>query len=69
MDLINMDDPTYIKVQIEANPIWKFAFWMSEMDNDEAPIGWGRYIPLATWILNKYELRDKNDGQTSTRKM
>lgn len=54
-----MNDPTYVKENIEANPIWKLAFFMSEIENDHAPIGWGKYILLAKAILSKYELKEK----------
>lgn len=47
-------DPTWVKADIDANPIWKLAWEMSEVDNDNAPIGWGTYIPLARWVLDNY---------------
>ena len=56
-----MNDPTYILEDINKNPIWKLAFWLSEIDNDNAPIGWGHYIPMASMILNKFELKEKTD--------
>lgn len=40
-------DPTYVRAEIEENPIWRRAFQLSEQHNDNAPIGWGRYIPQA----------------------
>lgn len=40
-------DPTYVKERINENPVWALAFKMSEQENDNAPIGWGRYIPAA----------------------
>jgi len=46
-----MSDPTYIKDEIDANPIWKAAFIMSEIMNDNAPIGWGKYIDAAARVL------------------
>ena len=52
-------DPTYITADIEKNPVWKLAHWMSEVDNDNAPIGWGRYINLARFVLDKYKLIEK----------
>jgi len=58
-----MIDPTYIKTEINANPIWKFAFELSELDNDIAPIGWGRYINLAYLLLAKYELKEKKSNK------
>lgn len=42
-----MPDPTYVRADIDANPIWKRAFYLSELENDNAPIGWSRYIPKA----------------------
>jgi hypothetical protein len=47
-----MDDPTYVREEIDANPIWKLAFKLSELENDEAPIGWGEYIPKARHVLS-----------------
>lgn len=52
-------DPTYIKGEIDANPAWKLAFELSEVDNDHAPIGWFRYIHIAAWLLNEFELVPK----------
>lgn len=54
-----MNDPTYVKEQIQANPTWELAFAMSEMDNDNAPIGWGQYIMLAGGILASYDVKRK----------
>jgi hypothetical protein len=42
-----MSDPTYEKKRIDADPVWKIAFMMSEMLNDNAPLGWSRYIDTA----------------------
>jgi len=56
------NDPTYVKKDIEADPVWKLAHWMSEIDNDMAPIGWSRYIPLASSILQKFDLIEKKKG-------
>lgn len=55
-----MDDPTYVKAEIEANPLWNLAWQLSEVDNDMAPIGWGRYINMAQWILNAFDIRKKS---------
>ena len=53
-----MQDPTFVKSEIDANPIWKRAFLLSEELNDNAPIGWSEYIDLATC-----EIRDENVEQ------
>lgn len=42
-----MKDPTYEKDKIESNGVWHIAFIMSEMLNDNAPIGWSKYIQAA----------------------
>lgn len=46
-----MSDPTYVREEIDANPEWRLAFWLSEIDNDHAPIGWGRYRSMARALL------------------
>ena len=51
-----MPDPTYVKAEIDGNPTWRLAFWLSEIDNDNAPIGWSRYIALARALLDKFNL-------------
>lgn len=54
-----MKDPTYVQAEIEANPVWKLAHLMSEMDNDNAPLGWSEYIPLARLLLEKFVLTER----------
>jgi hypothetical protein len=57
-----MSDPTYDRTVIDADPVWKLAFVMSEIANDGAPIGWGKYIPLAHGLLAIYDLTEKSRG-------
>lgn len=52
-------DPTYETDKIKANPAWEMAFTMSELENDNAPIGWGKYIPMAEALHQKYEIKRK----------
>lgn len=54
-----LNDPTYNITEIEAKPDWKLAFELSEVDNDNAPIGWFSYLHLAIHLLQKYELKKK----------
>lgn len=54
-----MNDPTYVKGDIDNNPIWKLAFRLSEVNNDLAPIGWSRYIPMARWLIETYDMKEK----------
>lgn len=48
-----INDPTYEKNLIDANPVWKKAFYLSEMKNDNAPLGWGDYISEAEEVLEQ----------------
>ena len=57
-----MIDPTYIQAEIDSKPEWKLAFRMSEVDNDNSPIGWSRYITLASWIIRTFDLLPKKPG-------
>jgi len=57
--LITYNDPTYVKSEIEANPDWKLAFTLSEIDNDTAPLGWFKYIHLAIWIRTNFDEKEK----------
>lgn len=54
-----MSDPTYDREQIDANPEWELAFVLSEIMNDGAPMGWGRYISVAKCLLASYEIKRK----------
>jgi hypothetical protein len=54
-----MSDPTYVKDVIQANPIWELAFSLSEIMNDNAPIGWSKYIFPAECLLAHYEMKRK----------
>lgn len=55
-------DPTYVRALIDANPTWSLAFRLSEVDNDNAPIGWARYINLASWLLATFELAERENA-------
>lgn len=54
-----MTDPTYVQAEIDANPVWKLAWRLSEVDNDHAPIGWFRYVHMARWLLETFEMSPK----------
>jgi len=56
-----LPDPTYARDQIEANPEWSLAFFLSECMNDDAPIGWHRYVPVARSLLRKYRVVAKGE--------
>ena len=56
-----MSDRTYVKTEIDAVPAWRLAFRLSECDNDNAPIGWSRYIPMAEWLLKNFEMIEKKE--------
>ncbi len=48
-----MNDPTYELEVINANRLWKIAFELSEYDNDAAPIGWSKYITMASCVMSR----------------
>jgi hypothetical protein len=48
-----MNDPTYDGKEIERNPVWKLAFFLSELFNDNAPLDWSKYIPIAQDAIDK----------------
>ena len=54
-----MIDPTYNQEEIAANPEWQIAFSLSEMMDDEAPIGWSKYIFAARGLLANYDIKRK----------
>ena len=63
-----MNDPTYDRKAIEANPAWDLAFVLSEIQNDAAPLGWSKYIWVAECLLKAFEIRRRiaNGGETET---
>jgi len=52
-------DLTYDQAVIKANPAWELAFSLSEIQNDNAPIGWSKYIFAAECLLANYEIKKK----------
>lgn len=57
-------DPTYIREDINANPEWHLAFSLSEIMNDNAPLGWSKYIWVAQCLLANYTIvrKEHPDG-------
>lgn len=51
-------DFTYVKEEIESKREWSLAFRLSEVHNDNAPIGWTHYIGLATWLFANFNMTD-----------
>lgn len=49
-----MSDPTYNRAFIDANPVDRLAFVLSELINESAPIGWARYRFPAELLIKKY---------------
>lgn len=56
------NDPTYNTAEIEANLEWQLAFVLSEIQNDNAPIGWSKYISTARCLLAAYDIKEKRGG-------
>lgn len=57
-----MDDPTYDKDQIRKNPAWQLAWSLSEIQNANAPLGWGNYISPAECLLANYDIKRKKSA-------
>lgn len=56
-------DPTYSQDEIRARLEWELAFTLSEIMNDNAPIGWSGYVYAARCLLNHYDVAPK-EGRT-----
>jgi hypothetical protein len=65
--VLTVMDPTYDKQLIDANPVWELAFFLSEIQNDNAPIGWSKYIGAATCLLDNYEIKRKQREEEQRR--
>lgn len=52
-----MNDPTYQIDIIKGNNVWHLAYIISEFENDNAPIGWGKYISLASHLINRLDIK------------
>jgi len=61
-----MNDPTYDMELIKSKPTWYLAWRISEVDNDNAPIGWWKYINIASWLHSRFEMIEK-DGKVNSR--
>ena len=58
-----MNDPTYILSEIDGNPEWALAFVLSEILNDDAPIGWSLYCGAARCLLDAGYRKVAGDGR------
>ena len=58
-----MTDPTYDKAEIRATPVWDLAFVLSEIQNDAAPVGWGKYIWVAECLLATFKVERKDEAR------
>lgn len=56
-----MNDPTYDKELIKKDPIWYTAWILSEMYNDQAPLGWSKYIGGAKELMKHLDIKCKQD--------
>lgn len=54
-----MSDPTYERDKIDADPVWRLAYDLSEIDNDNSPIGWYKYVSMARCLLDNYTMERK----------
>lgn len=54
-----MNDPTYCMADIEENPMWQLAWALSEIMNDNAPLGWSKYIWVVECLMNHFTITPK----------
>jgi len=59
MTLLSKTDPTYVREDIRSNPEWDLAFVLSELQNDDALFGWGKYIGLAKSLRTYFDITRK----------
>lgn len=57
-----LNDPTYDRTKISANPEWDLAFVLSEIMNDSAPLGWSKYIWVAQALRATFDIRRATPG-------
>jgi len=50
---------TYAKEEIDSKPEKELAWVLSEIMNDNAPIGWSKYIWIAECLLANYDITPK----------
>jgi hypothetical protein len=51
--------PVYAAAEKGKNPVEDLAWLMSELHNDNAPIGWRGYIPLAAALMERFEMKER----------
>ena len=56
-----MEDPTYELPRIKRDPRWHLAYILSEHLNDNAPIGWSKYLPLADELHREFFIKPKHE--------
>lgn len=54
-----MNDPTYDKEAIKARLEWDLAWVLSQIIDDNAPIGWSKHIFTAKCLLAHYDIKRK----------
>ena len=54
-----MSDPTYVQSEIKEKPEWDLAYVLSEIMNDNSPLGWSEYVYVAKLLLSEYEIKRK----------
>ena len=64
-----MSDPTYNRAEINAKPEWGLAFVLSEIMNDQAPVGWSRYVWVAQSLLATFTITRKSPAHDNLRSL
>lgn len=54
-----MIDPTYDTNEIKKNEAWHVAWVLAQIKDDDAPIGWAKWIPTAECLLATFKITPK----------
>lgn len=54
-----MIDPTYDTDEIKKNKVWYLAYVLAQIKDDNAPIGWSRWITTAECLMHNFNITPK----------
>jgi hypothetical protein len=46
-----------------ADPVRRLAFRLSAVDQDTDAAGWARYVPIAQWLVETFEMTERHPGK------
>lgn len=63
-----MEDPTYNTEEIKQNPIWHVAWVLAQIKDDNAPLGWSKWISTAECLLGTFDIIPKKEKKNDNTK-